>query len=143
MNISPLSEKAKQAAESQKPASSLLRRLGIHPTVAAAFILIDWLLFGGELFSMGAALPVSIAVGIVMALWAAVMQKKKYGDPWSLAVTKGVLLGVLTAIPSPIASFLTLLGGIVPLLDKFNDTPRGGSQNPPMKNITPGKQDHE
>jgi hypothetical protein len=58
--------------------------------------------------------------------FAILLQKRLYGDSWRAAVGKGSIVGILTAIPLPIASLTTLLGGVlgagkVLLADKSNN----------------------
>lgn len=153
MNISQFADKAKSACSSRAPATSLLHRLGIQPRVALAFVLADWILFSGELFTAAASLPFSILVGFLMGIWAYRQQCRSYGDKKWVAFIKSFLLAVLTAIPSPLGSFIPMIGLILPLLDSFGKIPENPNPNtappnkhnepeepaPTMRNVTPGK----
>lgn len=148
MNITDIAEKASKAHASGRPNISLLRRLGIQPTVAIAFTMIDWILFGGELFSAMVSLPVSITVGVLLGLWAINRQYVVYGDSIRVSIIKGTILGFLTAIPSPLASFFTLLGGLLPVIDKItgNDKssdPAPEESSPEIRNVTPPRQQNQ
>ena len=145
MNIPDFASKAKNACNTRGPATSLLRHLGIHPGVALAFVLADWLLFGGELFTGLASLPISIISGMLLGLWAARKQYRDYHDSRKLAIAKGLVLGIITAIPTPIGSFLPVIGVLLPFLDSFHSIPdcpapkQETDENPGMRNVTPGK----
>lgn len=81
-------------------------------------ILVDFLLFSGEFFSGGVSLAISIPIGIVIGLCAMVWQRKKYRDSMPRAIIKGLFIGFLTSIPTPVASILTFMAGILPLIDR-------------------------
>ena len=144
MNISDLARKATSAHAAGRPNISLLRRLGIQPTVAVVFVMVDWLLFGGEISSGMASMPISVTAGIILGLWAIRRQHRTYGDTIKVSILKGLILGVLTAVPSPVGSFFTLIGGLLPLLDKMKDSKKtspseesASSDTPEMRNVTP------
>ncbi len=89
---------------------------GVHPAIAALTVIVDLMLFGGEVASMGAILPVSIGVGAVLGLIAYLGQRKWYGDDKDSAAIKGLILGFLTAIPTPLPAILSVPSGIVGLI---------------------------
>lgn len=96
----------------------LLRKLGISPELIAPVIIIDSILFTGEFFSGGISLAVSIPVGLCVGLFAVIWQRKKYKDSLLRAILKGIAVGILTAIPTPLSSLITLIAGVLPLFDK-------------------------
>lgn len=96
----------------------LLRKFGISPELIAPVIVIDSLLFTGEFFSGGVSLFISIPVGICVGLFAVIWQRKKYKDSLFRAILKGAVVGVLTAIPTPLTSLVTIIAGTLPLFDK-------------------------
>lgn len=133
---------AKSAQEAQAPNISLLHRFGISPVVAAVFFFADWVLFGGELISGPFLIPIAIAVGVVLAMWSAKKQQAEYGDCRKMALIKGIVLGILTAIPSPMGSFVALLAGVLPILERVipNLTPSSEGESKDkdaMRNVTP------
>ena len=89
---------------------------GIHPGIAALTVIVDLMLFGGELATMGAILPVSIGAGVVLGVIAYLAQRKWYGDDQQSAAIKGLILGLLTAIPTPLPAILSVPSGIVGLI---------------------------
>lgn len=88
---------------------------GIHPAIASLALIVDLMLFGGEIATMGAILPVSIGAGAVLALITYLAQRKWYGDDKDSAAIKALTLGFLTAIPTPLPAILSLPAGIVGL----------------------------
>jgi hypothetical protein len=89
---------------------------GIHPTIAFLTLVVDLMLFGGEVATMGAILPVSIGAGFVLGLIAYMGQRKWYGDDKDSAAIKALILGFLTAIPTPLPAILSVPSGIVGLI---------------------------
>lgn len=75
----------------------------------------DMMLFGGEASTGGVALAITIPVALALALPCILLQRFSFKDPWGAAIGKGMLVGVLTAIPFPIGSPLTIIGGILGL----------------------------
>lgn len=145
MNVTDLAQKVNRAQANARPSISLLRKLGVHPVVALVFVIVDFLLFGGEIITWGFSLKISILAGIFLGLWAIRQQKVAYGDTLGRALIKGVALGVLTALPTPAASFLTVIGGLLPLFDKVakEEAEREKEEGPSMRNITPPKEESD
>lgn len=94
----------------------LAQSLGLHPLVAFGMFAADWMLFGGEAGSGGIGLVVTIPVALALAIPSVLIQRYSFGDHWGAAIGKGLLVGVLTAIPMPIGSPVTLAGGVIGLL---------------------------
>lgn len=91
------------------------RLLGLHPLVAFGMIAVDMMLFGGEAASLGIGLMVTIPVALALAIPCILLQRYSFKDTWGAAVGKGLMVGVLTAIPFPIGSPLTVVGGVLGL----------------------------
>lgn len=89
------------------------RMLGLHPLVAFGMIAADMMLFGGETATGGVGLVVTIPVALALTLPCILLQRYSFGDDWGTAAGKGLMVGVLTAIPFPIGSPITILGGIL------------------------------
>jgi hypothetical protein len=92
---------------------------GIHPVIALLTFIVDLMLFGGEVATMGAILPVSIGAGCMLGLIAYLAQRKWYGDDKDSALIKALILGFLTAIPTPLPAMLTVPSGILGLVHKW------------------------
>lgn len=84
---------------------------GLHPLVGFGMVAIDWMLFGPESASMGITWPISIAVATALTIPCVLIQKYGMREQWGLAIGKGALVGILTAIPTPLPSFINFLGG--------------------------------
>lgn len=91
--------------------SPLTQALSINKGVACLFILMDFILFGGEFFSLGVSWLISIPVAFVLGIICLIVQKVD-GDSFISAFMKALILSIITAIPLP-------LGAIVPLLLGF------------------------
>lgn len=102
-----------------------LRILGIHPLAALAFIAIDIMLFAPDVTGIGWA--ISACVGLALVIPTIILQRFVCKDSWILAVAKGMILGILTAIPTPLPAFITGGSGICGYL----------SRSEPEKNVTP------
>lgn len=96
-----------------KTRDSFSQTFGLHPVVGFSLFAIDSLLFASEVVTFEATWILTIPIALVLTLFAILLQKRLYGDRWRAAVMKGLIVGVLTAIPLPIASLTTLLGGVL------------------------------
>jgi len=83
---------------------------GLHPVSAVALIVVDWLLFGEEVATGGVGWLVSLPAGLVLGLATILIQKRVYKDEAGIATAKGLVAGVLTAIPAPLSSL-----GLLPM----------------------------
>ncbi len=102
----------------------LIQALGLHPAVALAVVTVDWMLFGSDVTVVGWGL--SCAVAMALTVPCVLFQRYAYRDNWGLALAKGIFLGIVTAIPTPLPSILTGAGGLLGLvgwrrLESHND----------------------
>jgi len=86
-------------------------KVGLHPLVGFGMFAVDWMLFGPEAASLGITWPISLAVAAALAIPCILIQRYGFKEEWGLAVGKSLMVGVLTAIPSPIPSVVTFMGG--------------------------------
>jgi len=93
---------------------TLIHKIGLHPLVALGMLGVDWMLFASDLTGVGWALSCAVAAGLVIPCVLA--QKYAYGDDWGTAIAKGMMVGILTAIPTPLPSVITGAGGILGLI---------------------------
>jgi len=89
---------------------SFSQTFGLHPLTALALFVVDWMLFGEEIATAGIGWVISLPVGMMLGLAAILIQKYAYKDETMPAVAKGLLAGLLTAIPTPLSSL-----GLLPL----------------------------
>jgi hypothetical protein len=92
---------------------------GIHPAIAFLTLVVDMMLFGGEIATLGAILPISIVSGLILGVIAYLAQRKWYGDDKDSAIIKALILAFLTAIPTPLPAILYVPSGIVGLIHKL------------------------
>ncbi len=91
------------------------RKLGLHPLSAFAAICVDLMLFGPEAAAPPAFI-LTFAFGFMISVPVYLLQKYASGDGRKVAFAKAMIIGILTAIPSPLPSVFTGLGGILGLI---------------------------
>ena len=84
---------------------------GLHPFVGFGMFAVDWMLFGPESASLGITWSISIAVAAALTIPCVLIQKFGMRETWGLSIGKGALVGLLTAIPTPLPSVITFVGG--------------------------------
>lgn len=102
----------------------VLRQLGLHPLVAFAMVVVDLMLVASDLAT---AATVSVLVALVLTIPCILLQRYAYKDEWGVAVGKGLIVGILTAIPTPLPAIVTGAGGIagaIGLLADRKETPQ-------------------
>lgn len=109
-------EDPSKKAASESTRDRLARLLGLHPLVAFGMFAADWMLFGGEAGTAGVGLAVTIPVALALTLPCLLIQRYAFRDAWGAAIGKALMVGVLTAIPMPIGSPATLVGGVLGIL---------------------------
>ena len=87
------------------------KTMGLHPLVGFGMLLVDWMLFAAEGSTLGAGWIVSLGIAIALTIPCILIQRYGFKDEWGLAIGKGLLIGCLTAIPTPLPSFVPLIGG--------------------------------
>jgi len=92
---------------------------GLDSRVAFLTLIVDMMLNAGDLVSMGLLLPVSVAAGVVLGYVVYRAQINWYGDDKESARIKALILGLLTAIPTPIPEVLYIPAGILGLFHGF------------------------
>ena len=95
-----------------------LQTIGLDPLVAFAVVAIDFMLFAPD--STGVGWVISCIVGLLLVLPCIMLQRFSFGDKWMIAIAKGVIVGILTAIPTPLPSIVTGAVGVAGLLSQIN-----------------------
>ena len=91
----------------------------LHPASGAIILALDWLLFSGNVLSLGLGTGVLAFVGFVLGLLGVGFVQHRYGhEPMITSGLKGVLAGAAVGIPFPIAG--TAVGGLVLSLSGLN-----------------------
>lgn len=101
------------------------QQFGLHPFVALGVIAVDCMIFGSDILATatsGVTLAISITVAAALTVPCILLQKYAYKDNWGSAVGKGLMIGILTAIPTSLPSIVTggagLLGGVGMVKDR-------------------------
>jgi hypothetical protein len=84
---------------------------GLHPLVGFGMFALDWMLFGAESATLGVTWPISIIIATFFAIISVLIQKFGMREQLGLAIGKGALVGLLTAIPTALPSIITLSAG--------------------------------
>jgi hypothetical protein len=95
------------------------RLFGLDPRIAFAALIVDMMLNAGDIVSMGMLLPLSIAAGAVLGYVTYRAQINWYGDDPESAKIKAIIVGLLTAIPTPLPELLYIPAGVVGLVRAF------------------------
>lgn len=105
---------------------------GLEPRIAILMLVVDSMLFGGTVMTLGLLIPVSLAAGAILGFIAFRAQIKWYGDDREAALIKGLIVGLLTAIPTPLPPLLYLPSGIIGLIHNRQKPPASlGSRGEP------------
>jgi hypothetical protein len=107
------------AKDQAAPPRRFSQVFGLDPRIAVLTLIIDMMLNAGDLLSMGLLVPVSMFAGIVLGYVVYKAQMNWYGDDPESAKIKAIVIGLLTAIPTPIPELLYLPAGLVGLFNRF------------------------
>ncbi len=88
---------------------------GLLPMSAFLVIAADLMLHTADVVSAGLLVPFSAAAAFVVGVVVFLAQRKFYNDDQESAVIKALIVGLLTAIPSPLPYPLFISAGIVGL----------------------------
>jgi hypothetical protein len=89
---------------------------GLDPRIAFLTFVIDLMLFGGVVLTWGLLIPIALVAGIVLGFITYRAQMRWYGDDRESALIKGVIIGLLTAIPTPLPAILYIPSGLLGLI---------------------------
>lgn len=89
---------------------------GLDPRVVLLTTVVDTMLFGGQFITLSTSTLLSLPVGIVLGVITYKAQRHWYRDDRESAIIKGLIVGLLTAIPTSLPGFLTIPSGIVGLV---------------------------
>jgi hypothetical protein len=94
----------------------ICRVMGLHPLVGFGMFAVDWMMFGGTVATTGVGWCVTMPVALFLSIPSALLQRHAFRDAWGIAVAKGMMVGVLTAIPTPLPSIAPLAGGVLGMM---------------------------
>lgn len=88
------------------------RVCGLHPSAAALAVVVDLMANSASVLSMGLLVPVEILAGLALVGIVYRIQRAWQGDDRDSALIKGLIVGLLTAIPVATTPFLLAYAGI-------------------------------
>ncbi|MCS7062676.1 MAG: hypothetical protein NZM04_01280 [Methylacidiphilales bacterium] len=122
--------------------SRFLQLFGIHPLSAFALLTVDLMLFGNDTLLGPAGWLISSLVGLALTIPVFLLQRHAYHDSTPLALSKALLLGILTAIPTALPSTITGTSGLLGLagtLKHYLDSKNNPTPTPPPAEKTQQK----
>jgi hypothetical protein len=119
-----------QFAGNRVPAhhGGFVQHFGLDPRIALLTVVVDAMLFGGQVLTLGSTMMLSIPAGIALGVITYKAQRHWFGDDRDSALIKSLIVGLLTAIPTSLPGFLTIPSGLLGLLHFFP----GKRRNPPL-----------
>lgn len=91
----------------------LMQMFALEPKAAVLTVLVDVMVFTGDTASLETLLPLGIAIAAVLGFLVYKIQRKDGGDDHDTALIKGLIIGLLTAIPVPLSPFIAIPGGLI------------------------------
>ena len=106
---------SKLKAVSPQTAASrgLAQTFGLDIRAAILAVIVDLMVFGGEVLSLETLLPLGICVAFVLAFIVYKIQRKWHQDDHDSALIKAMIIALLTAIPVPLTPLIAIPGGII------------------------------
>jgi hypothetical protein len=92
---------------------ALSRIFGLHPIVGFGMFALDAMLFGGAMASAGVGWAVTVPVAMAFSIPCILIQRFSFHDTLPTSIGKGLILGLLTAIPTPLPSIVAIGGGVL------------------------------
>jgi hypothetical protein len=107
---------ASDREQSARHSGGFAQLFGLDPRIAILTFTVDMMLFGGAVLTFGLMIPVSLVAGIILGFITYRAQMKWYGDDRESALIKGVIIGLLTAIPTPLPAIVYVPSGVLGLI---------------------------
>lgn len=116
-------ETVKRASRERSSAPRTL----LHPLAALAMVVLDFGGFAGDIGGLTVLFLLPLVIGLIflvatfLVTW---IQNKLAGEELEMALVKGLIAGILCAIPTPI--FGTAVGGFILLKSGLGEFQKGG-----------------
>jgi hypothetical protein len=94
-------------------AKGLAQMFGLDFRAAILTVIVDLMLFAGDVATLGALTPIGVGVAGALAYIVYRMQIKWYGDDHDSALIKAMVVGLLTVIPVPLTPLIAIPGGLI------------------------------
>ena len=112
-SVTPIYNLDDSASGRRRVPGSFSQNFGLDPRIAVIMFILDAMLNAGEVASMGLLAPVSLVAGVVLGYVTYKAQMHWYGDDKESARIKAIIVGLLTAIPTPLPEILYLPFGML------------------------------
>jgi hypothetical protein len=106
-------------ATHRNASQGLAQTFGLDPRAAILTVIVDLMVFGADTISFETLLPLGVAVAAVLGYIVYRIQRSSYGDEKESAVTKGLIIFLLTAIPVPLSPIIAIPGGVIGVVKKL------------------------
>ena len=113
MQREPLDQSAHKELQRR---AGFIQSFGLDYRVAILAVLVDFLVFSGDVVSMGLLYPVELGAALFLTFITYMIQRRWYGDDRSSALIKAAIIGLITAIPVPISWIVAGPGGVLGLV---------------------------
>ena len=128
-SVQPCSIARVEPAEAAVPHAAAARGLaqvfGLNIRAAILAVLVDLMLFGEDAVTFGTHMPLGICAAAALSFIVYKIQRQD-GDDHDSALIKSLIIGLLTAIPSPLTPLIAIPGGIIGVVSYI----RGRNQKP-------------
>ena len=81
-------------------------------------IIVDVMLFSADVSGVGWLLSCIIAAALTVPC--ILFQRYAYKDSWGIAIAKGMLVGIITAVPTALPAVVTGTGGVMGAIGMLN-----------------------
>jgi hypothetical protein len=110
------SARRRDGQQRESAAQGLTAMFGLDPRAAVLTVLVDMLLFGGDLCTLGAFIPIAAAAAVALGFICYGIQTRWANDDHHSALIKAGIIALLCAIPVPIAPLVAVPGGIIGII---------------------------
>jgi len=113
----PRDDRHEEAAQQTFAPRTFTQLMGLEIRSAVLMFAVDTLVFGGDVASLGALIPVAVGAGAVLGVIVYKIQRKYYGDDHDAALIKALVVGLLTAIPVPLGPVFAVPSGLIGIVN--------------------------
>jgi hypothetical protein len=89
---------------------------GLDPRAAILTVLVDLMVFGGDTISFETLVPLGICVAAALGFIVYRIQRKWYHDDHDSALTKAMIVALLTAVPVPLTPLIAIPAGALGII---------------------------
>jgi len=102
----------------------LAQTFGLDIRAAALVVIVDLMVLGGSIASFGLLVWLELVAAVVLGFIVYRIQRHWYGDDHDSALTKSLIVGLVTVIPAPLTPVIAVPCGLLGLIQMA----RGGTR---------------